>query len=130
MNRAQALLRNGVLPLLCAAALAAAVRVASARPGEPPRIVEISARRFEFVPNRVELVAGQTVRLRLSSKDVRHGFFQKDLSIDSEFVPGESTEIDVTAREAGTFTAICDRFCGSGHGGMKMTFVVAAPEAP
>ena len=129
MNKAQAFLRNAVLPLLSAAALAAAVRVASARPGESPRTLEISARRFEFVPNRIELVQGQKVRLRLSSKDVRHGFFQKELGIDSEFVPGESTEIDVTPREAGTFTAICDRFCGSGHGGMKMTFVVAA-ESP
>ncbi|MDQ6894179.1 MAG: cupredoxin domain-containing protein [Acidobacteriota bacterium] len=129
MNRAQVLLRNLVLPLLCATAIAGAVRVASAHPGEPSRTVEISARRFEFVPNRVELVRGQTVRLRLASKDVRHGFFQKELGIDSEFVPGDSTEIDVTPREAGTFTAICDRFCGSGHGGMKMTFVVAA-ESP
>jgi heme/copper-type cytochrome/quinol oxidase subunit 2 len=38
----------------------------------------------------------------------------------------EPTEIEVTARKAGTFTAICDRFCGCRHGGMKMAFVVAA----
>jgi len=30
----------------------------------------------------------------------------------------------ITPPIAGTFTTICDIFCGSGHGNMKMTIVV------
>jgi heme/copper-type cytochrome/quinol oxidase subunit 2 len=32
--------------------------------------------------------------------------------------------VTVTPLEAGTYTAICNHFCGGGHGNMKMTFIV------
>jgi cytochrome c oxidase subunit II len=46
------------------------------------------------------------------------------LKIDTDIKPGNVTEIKVTPTNAGTFKAICDHYCGLGHGGMKMTVVV------
>ena len=33
-------------------------------------------------------------------------------------------EITVTPQTAGTYTTICDHFCGANHGNMNMTIVV------
>ncbi len=49
------------------------------------------------------------------------------LKLDLDIEPGKTTEARVTPTQAGRFTAICDHFCGSGHGNMKMTFVVEEP---
>ena len=108
--------------LVAAAALAFPVR--SAPPATPSRVVEIVARRFEFSPKEVTLKKGEAVLLRLRSEDVTHGFFSRPLKIDSEIVPGTPTEITVTPEVPGTFTVICDHFCGAGHGNMKMRIVV------
>ena len=96
----------------------------SAAGAERPSVVTITARRFEFSPNQITLKKGEPVLLRLTTEDVKHGFLQKALKIDADIVPGKTTEITVTPQTAGTFTTICDNFCGSGHGNMKMTIVV------
>jgi cytochrome c oxidase subunit 2 len=87
-------------------------------------VIAISAKRFEFVPNRITLKKGETVTLRLSSEDVTHGFFLRPLKIDEVVAPGKPVDVTVTPQTAGTFTTICDHFCGANHGNMKMTIVV------
>lgn len=117
------------IPLFLAAAAAAAVlssagvprRVAAA---PAPRVVPITAKRFAFLPAEIRLRKGEPVVLRLTTEDVRHGLFSRQLGIDAEFEPGHSRDVVVTPAEAGTFAVICDRFCGSGHGSMKITVVV------
>jgi cytochrome c oxidase subunit 2 len=84
----------------------------------------ITAKRFEFVPSTITLKKGEAVKLFVTSEDVTHGFFLRQLKIDTELVPGETQQITVTPQSAGTFTAFCDHFCGSGHGNMKLTAVV------
>jgi cytochrome c oxidase subunit II len=91
---------------------------------EEPRTITITARRFEFVPSTVTLKRGETVKLAIKSEDVTHGLFLRPLKIDTDLTPGETQEITVTPQAAGTFTAICHHFCGTGHGGMKLTVVV------
>lgn len=100
-----------------------ALPAAGANPA--PRVVEIVAKRFEFTPKELTLTAGEPVTLRLRSEDVVHGFFLRALKVDTEVQPGKTTEITVTPEKAGTFTAICHHYCGSGHGGMKMKVIVA-----
>ena len=107
--------------LILAAALVSSAR---ARDNEETRVVEIVAKRFEFTPSTLTLKKGETVRLRVRSEDVTHGLFLRTLKIDTDIVPGETREVTVTPETAGTFTAICHHFCGSGHGGMKLTVVV------
>jgi cytochrome c oxidase subunit 2 len=89
-----------------------------------PRIVTISAKRFEFNPNQITLKKGEPVKFQLTSQDVTHGFFMKALNIDAEIVPGKTTEFTITPQTSGRFTAICDHFCGAQHGNMRMTIVV------
>jgi len=107
--------------LVLAAALALPAKV---RANEEPRIVELVAKRFEFSPSTLTLKKGETVKLRVRSEDVTHGLFLRALKIDTDIVPGQTQELTVTPETAGSFTAICHHFCGSGHGGMKLTVVV------
>lgn len=88
------------------------------------RIVDITAKRFAFSPDVIKLKKDETVRIRLHSEDVTHGFFMRALKIDSQIEPGKVTEIVLTPQVAGSFTTICDHFCGVNHGNMKMTIVV------
>ena len=90
-------------------------------------VITITAKRFEFNPKEVHLKKGETVVLRLVSEDVTHGLMARALSLDVDIEAGKATEVRVTPLKAGRFTAICDHFCGSGHGNMKMTFVVDDP---
>jgi cytochrome c oxidase subunit II len=110
--------------------LAAALDLAGGgvRAAEEPKVLAITAKRFEFSPKEITLKAGETVKLQLTTEDVTHGFFAKPLGIDEVIEPGKTTEVVVTPKVAGRYTTICDHFCGAGHGGMKMTIVVE-PEA-
>ena len=95
-----------------------------ARAEESPRVIVITAKRFEFSPKEITLKKGETVKLQLKSEDVTHGLFVRPLGIDMDIAPGETTEVTLTPQKAGLYRAICDHFCGAGHGGMKMTIVV------
>jgi cytochrome c oxidase subunit II len=95
-----------------------------ARAEESPRVVVITAKRFEFSPSEITLKKGEPVKLQLKSEDVTHGFFLRPLGIDMDIPAGGTAEVTVTPKEVGRFRAICDHFCGAGHGGMKMTIVV------
>ena len=57
----------------CVALLAVACLVPPRTAGaqDPPRVVEISAKRFGFTPNQVTLKNGETVTLRLTSEEDR-----------------------------------------------------------
>lgn len=87
-------------------------------------VIDITAKRFAFSPDKITLKKGQTVRLRLHSQDVTHGFFLRPLKLDEEIPAGQTVEVTVTPQTAGTFTTICDHFCGANHGNMNMTIVV------
>ena len=87
-------------------------------------VVEITAKRFAFSPDKITLKKGQTVKLRLHSEDVTHGFFLRPLKLDEEIPAGQTVEVTVTPQTPGTFTTICDHFCGANHGNMNMTIVV------
>jgi cytochrome c oxidase subunit 2 len=87
-------------------------------------VIEISAKRFAFSPHKITLKKGQTVKLRIHSEDVTHGFFLRPLKLDEEIPAGQSIDVTVTPEVAGAFTTICDHFCGANHGNMNMTIVV------
>jgi cytochrome c oxidase subunit 2 len=126
--RRVALFRTGA----ALAALAAGIGLAvdGVRAAEEPKVIAITAKRFEFSPKEITLTLGETVKLQLTTQDVTHGFFAKALGIDEVIVPGKTTEVVVTPRAPGRYTTICDHFCGAGHGGMKMTIVVEPSGKP
>lgn len=87
-------------------------------------IIDITAKRFAFTPDQITLKKGKTVKLRLHSEDVTHGFFLRPLKLDEEIPAGGTAEVSITPQQAGTFTTICDHFCGANHGNMNMTIIV------
>jgi|SRR5580693_1096148 cytochrome c oxidase subunit 2 len=89
-----------------------------------PRVVDITAKRFGFTPEQITLKKGETVTLRLHSEDVTHGFFMRKLKIDTEVEAGKTADVTITPDTPGSYTTICDHFCGANHGNMKMTIVV------
>lgn len=64
------------------------------------------------------------MKLHFVSEDAVHGMFVRPLKLDTDIQPGSGTDIVVTPTQAGKFTAICDHFCGAGHGNTKMTYLV------
>jgi cytochrome c oxidase subunit 2 len=115
-------LRRLTLGIALAATLGAAASTA-ARDNQP-RVIEIHAKRFEFEPKEIHVAKGESVTLAVTSEDVTHGFFSRPLHFDEDLAPGKTVSIPLAPAEAGTYTIICDHYCGSGHGGMKMTLVV------
>jgi len=89
-----------------------------------PRAISITAKRFEFTPNQITLKRGEPVTLHVSALDRDHGFYQKDLKIDLDLSPAQESLVTITPEKTGRFVAICDNFCGSGHGNMKMVINV------
>jgi cytochrome c oxidase subunit II len=94
------------------------------RANDNPKVIEITAKKFEFTPNEITLKKGEPVILRLTSSDRVHGFFSKPLKFDTDILAGKTTDVAVTPDTAGDFTIICDHYCGTGHGNMKMKATV------
>ena len=89
-----------------------------------PKVIEISAKKFAFSPSAITLKKGEPVILRLTSADRVHGFMSRPLKIDTDIAAGKTTDIAVMPDTAGNFTVICDHYCGTGHGNMKMKVTV------
>ena len=89
-----------------------------------PKVIEITAKKFQFTPSEITLKRGEPVILRLTSTDRVHGFMAKPFKIDTDIPPDKTTDIAVTPDTAGNFTIICDHYCGTGHGNMKMKVAV------
>ena len=88
--------------------------------GQPVHEVHVIASRFTFEPATIQVVAGESVRLVVRSKEGVHGFAIPKLKIDLH-VPdnGEPVTTEFTASAAGEYEIACSEFCGHGHGQMK-----------
>src|ERR1700720_3218129 len=73
-----------------------------------PKVIEISAKKFEFTPSQITLKKGEPVILRLTSSDRVHGFMAKPLKIDTDIPNDKGKDVAVTPDTAGDFTIICD----------------------
>ena len=91
---------------------------------EAPKKIEVSAKRFEFSPNEITVKKGEPVELIVTSQDIDHGLKITELGVNFKISKGKSSEASFTPTEVGDFIGQCTSFCGSGHGGMKMTIHV------
>ncbi|MEE8392462.1 MAG: c-type cytochrome [Anaerolineae bacterium] len=74
---------------------------------------------------------GDTVRLRITSQDVVHGFVIGKLGVDTgPILPGEPVTVEFVADEAGQFTYYCNVWCSPYHYRMRGTLEVIDPAAP
>jgi len=83
-----------------------------------------------FVPDRLRLVAGQPVTLRISSPDVVHGFIIPELGVDiPEIYPGKPVDVTVVPEAAGRYAFACTRWCGVDHWRMRGVIEVVPGES-
>lgn len=125
--------RDGLATIVTALIVYAGVTAAPA-PSRPrqsvePRTIEVVAKRFAFVPSKIEVTEGETVRLVVRSADGMHGLEIKKLKVSEEIPRGaEPITIEFTANAVGEFEIACSAFCGKGHEDMRGKLVVLPRE--
>jgi cytochrome c oxidase subunit 2 len=91
---------------------------------EAPKRIEVSVRRFEYMPADITLKKGEPVVLVLTTQDVPHGLKFKELNLNTKLEKGKISELAFTPTTTGDFVGHCSVFCGSGHGSMTLTLHV------
>ena len=76
--------------------------------------VYLLARLWSFWPI-LELEKGKTYRLHLTSMDYNHGFSLQPANINIQIVPGYEHVVTITPNQIGTYSVVCNEFCGIGH---------------
>lgn len=76
--------------------------------------VFLIARLWQFWPI-LELEAGKSYRLHLTSMDYQHGFSLQPENINIQIIPGYEHVVNITPNRAGTYAIMCNEFCGIGH---------------
>lgn len=102
---------------------------ATARSAE--RVFIVTASRYEFVPDLLEVDVGDRVRIALQSDDVSHGFSIEGYGIDVTLpATGEAVLVELVADRPGTFEFTCSDYCGVGHADMRGRLVVREAPSP
>ena len=116
-------------------------RAQDAGGGGAVKVIEISAKKYEFTPNEIRVKKGERVQLKVHSVDTTHGAKlevypegQKDKSTPGlKFTePDQNGKvqkdvdqvIEFVAVEAGAYDIKCAKLCGMGHGRMKAKLIV------
>jgi cytochrome c oxidase subunit II len=92
--------------------------------GAPMRTIEMTAKRYEFSPNPIQVKAGTHVILHVKSLDSTHGLAIPAYGVDVELPPDKVITVEFYAERPGTFPFSCSKFCGPGHWGMKGRIIV------
>ena len=118
--------RRRILQTAVAVAGATLVRGGVAQDAAAPRVIELTARRFTYIPNEIALKVGERVVIAISSIDFVHGMNLPDLHMRLDLVPGRITKLELQPKTPGVIDFVCDNFCGDGHEEMHGRFVVSA----
>ena len=90
----------------------------------PEKVIPVVAKRFDYTPSVIKLKKGVPVVLELTTKDVVMGFSAPDFSVRADIIPEKVARLRIVPDKTGTFTFVCDIFCGTGHEQMEGTIVV------
>lgn len=94
--------------------------------GPAPRVIDITAERFEFWPPEVTMTEGEVIELRVRSEDTIHGFRLVGTSTNL-IVPKRGKGIataTLSGLQPGRYTFECSRMCGAGHHFMRGSLIV------
>ena len=117
--------RRALLALGLAGGLALAGSLSAAHATPKERIIQLTVKRFEYSQKEIALKRGQPVVIEITSLDVPHGFSVPDFNARADVVlPGKVTRVRFTPDREGTFTFLCDIFCGTGHEQLEGHFIV------
>lgn len=93
---------------------------------QSPRVVNVTAERFDFNPSRITVAPGEEIALHLTSDDTAHGFKISGTDINIQIPKrgqGEAV-VKFKADGAGPWKFECSRMCGAGHHFMRGEIVV------
>jgi Heme/copper-type cytochrome/quinol oxidases, subunit 2 len=74
----------------------------------------------------LRIPVGRPVKLTLTSRDVIHSFFVRELRVKQDVVPGMQIPLHFQADTIGTYEVPCSELCGLGHHQMRTTVIVMA----
>src|ERR1700719_1315519 len=134
---------KGLFAVILAGGFCVAARLA--RPANAPqadvKVIEVTAKKYEYNPSPIHVKAGAKVQLKITAVDHTHGF-KINLYPDGapttgdpgivfttkedcfEIKQGAPVVVEFVAHTPGTYTFKCCKHCGLGHGGMKGQLVV------
>ena len=131
-----------ILALLTALVAWSSFAQAQEKPPEtPPRIVQVTAKNFEFAPPVIHMKAGEKIQLKVTSVDRTHGIHinpfpeggQPNTSPGLSFTYGDdclklkkdlTNTLEFTAEAPGAYAFSCCKNCGTGHARMKGQIIV------
>src|SRR4051812_24485439 len=90
----------------------------------PAERINITMKKYEFVPAEVHVKRGQRVLLVVSSADTQHGFHVDAFGINEPVKKGQTVEVEFESDRAGTFPMNCSIICGAMHDDMVGKIVV------
>ena len=85
--------------------------------------VYLIGKQWQWTPI-LELEAGKTYTLHVSSIDVQHGLSIQPININMQVLPGYEFRIQLTPNQAGDYSLWCNEFCSIGHHLMTGKIVV------
>lgn len=91
-----------------------------------PRVIEVMAKRFEYMPSVIPVKQGEKIVLAITSLDFIHGMNIPSLNMRYDLVPGRVTRVEIDAAIVGNIDFVCDNFCGDHHEDMHGRIVVTA----
>lgn len=94
--------------------------------GPAPRVIDVTAERFEFWPSEIVVAEGEEVELWIRSDDTMHGFRVVGAGTNV-LIPKRGKGAAVarfTGSLPGRYTFECSRMCGAGHNFMRGVLVV------
>jgi cytochrome c oxidase subunit 2 len=112
-------------PWMLAPLLSLIIAAASSDVAAQEKVIQVTAKKFDFTPAVIELRVGEPVVLDLTSLDRKHGFQVPDLKIDETIEPGKTVRVRLVPDKPGTYDFHCSVFCGSGHEDMTGRIVVS-----
>lgn len=82
--------------------------------------VSLTARRYSFTPNRIEVSTGDLVKIELRTEDIAHSLTIDDYRLSKRVGPHQPVSLEFRATRAGTFPFYCslqiDDGCRRMHG--------------
>jgi cytochrome c oxidase subunit 2 len=126
MRRSIALLLVGTGIYLAAGPFVRRVLAAPAGQDQAPtrREFTVTARDYNFSPNRVEAQQDDLIKLTVQSADNAYGFMIDDYRVSKRIPAGGSTVIEFRADRAGTFAFYSNLSNDSRHAQMRGQLVV------
>ena len=88
------------------------------------RTFSISAKRYAFSPNRIEIVQGDLVTIELKTEDIAHSLTIDDYRIAKRISPGLPVKLEFRAERSGTFPFYCNLQIDDGCRRMRGELVI------